>query len=209
MGKRRVPRDTSRAMREDPAESGLFLTEGIITGSPTSFIEAQEAAGQREMVNSDVIPTDMRGEEDEFTKLGFVLGDILDGDPMFRHATLPPGWKREGSGHAMWSYLIDSDGFRRAEIFYKAAFYDRSAFIRLNSVYGYVGTCLYEKTTPQIRGGWATREAVLEAIAKHRDYHVEQVTFWTTHERPEHITDHESQVQLCDRLSEQITGAKS
>ena len=31
----------------------------------------------------------------------------------------------------MWSDLLDDKGVKRGSIFYKAAFYDRSAFLRL------------------------------------------------------------------------------
>jgi predicted secreted protein len=30
----------------------------------------------------------------------------------------------------MWSYIVDDEGTQRVAIFYKAAFYDRDAFMR-------------------------------------------------------------------------------
>jgi hypothetical protein len=107
----------------------LGLLVGGMGGDPSAPILAQEAQGQREVVNSTLIPTDMYSPREEFEALGFVLGEIEAGDPMWREATLPEGWSREGSEHAMWSYIIDERGFRRCSIFYKAAFYDRSAHI--------------------------------------------------------------------------------
>ncbi len=44
---------------------------------------------------------------------------------------LPQGWRKEATKHHMWSVLRDERGRPRANIFYKAAFYDRSAHISL------------------------------------------------------------------------------
>jgi hypothetical protein len=56
---------------------------------------------------------------------------LVDGDPMFQYVTLPKGWKKVGTDHSMWSNLVDEQGRKRAGIFYKAAFYDRSAHLSL------------------------------------------------------------------------------
>ena len=53
---------------------------------------------------------------------------------MFTEATLPTGWKREPSEHPMWSYIVDERGIRRVSVFYKAAFYDRSAHASIVNV---------------------------------------------------------------------------
>jgi hypothetical protein len=118
-------RNTSKM---DTADMLGFLIAGM-DGDPSAPILAQEAQGQREVVNSTLIPTDMHNPAEDFEALGFVLGEVKDDDPMWREATLPDGWAREGSSHSMWSYIIDERGFRRCAIFYKAAFYDRSAHI--------------------------------------------------------------------------------
>lgn len=97
---------------------------------PDTYITDMESAGQQQLVKSDLLPTDCRNHP-EFEALGFVFGEVVEDDPLFRHATLPQGWKREASDHAMWSYLVDETGTRRVAIFYKAAFYDRRAFMRL------------------------------------------------------------------------------
>ncbi len=96
----------------------------------SGIIEAQEARGQRELVRSSVLPADMRNRAD-FERLGFTFGDPVEGDALFVNATLPPGWTRQGSDHAMWSYILDDKGRRRASVFYKAAFYDRGAHMSL------------------------------------------------------------------------------
>lgn len=125
----RRPRDTQR---EDPL---LILAQAMGSvsrgGKPSDFIEEQEAQGQREMVNSDVLPIRINGgTKEDFEALGFVFEDGKI-DDLFRPATLPMGWKREGSDHDMWSYIVDETGAQRVAIFYKAAFYDRDAFMSL------------------------------------------------------------------------------
>lgn len=53
-------------------------------------------------------------------------------DDLFRSAKLPPGWKLVASpDHAMYSHLVDDRGRKRAQIFHKAAFYDREAFMHV------------------------------------------------------------------------------
>lgn len=107
----------------------VALAEAMLFGGSES-IEASEARGQRQMVESEVIPSE--GAE-KLVDLGFELGDVVKEDPIFRATKLPEGWAREGSGHSMWSYIIDERGFRRVAIFYKAAFYDRHAYASLES----------------------------------------------------------------------------
>jgi hypothetical protein len=157
--------NTSADMR-DPANLLGLLLEGMSTGSPTGFIERQEAAGQRQLVNSDRLPTN-KGDRAEYEALGFTFGDPDPSDMMFSPATLPTGWRREGSDHAMWSHILDGLGRRRVSIFYKAAFYDRSAHMSLNTVYGYVQSCIWDKAEVVTDETWATRQAVAAAL---RDY---------------------------------------
>lgn len=108
----------------------LALAEAMIFGSSRS-IEMQESRGQKELVESQVLPTE------GLDKIhGIVIGDKVPGDPMFTYVTLPEGWKKESTDHSMWSSLVDDKGRVRASIFYKAAFYDRSAFIRPTVRYG-------------------------------------------------------------------------
>jgi hypothetical protein len=94
-------------------------------GSPMA-IEMSEKAGQIALVKSQHIP--IQGSA-ALVELGFQLGDRVD--DLFIEATLPEGWTREGSEHAMWSYILDAEGNRRVSVFYKAAFYDRDAFCRV------------------------------------------------------------------------------
>lgn len=207
----RSPRNTSRAIRQDPREAELLLMLGMLNdGDAGPAILQQEADGQRELVHSDVIPAQvLHSTEQDLIDLGFKLGPKVDGDPLFRAATLPDGWKREASDHSMWSYIVDELGRRRCAMFYKAAFYDRKAHTSVTSVYDYVSECMYEDRDPLLDDTWATREAVLSAVAKLREYSAEQVEFWTTHDNAEYVSEHQDKIANCDALRERVEGAQA
>lgn len=122
--------NTRRIADESPA---LMLGAMLALGGEKigAGIEAMESRGQDELVASQVLPTDMAGITDaELTALGFELGPVCEDDPIFRYAILPPGWTKRKTEHAMWSEIVDGAGTVRFLVFYKAAFYDRSAFLR-------------------------------------------------------------------------------
>lgn len=100
----------------------------LVTAMPGG-IEAQERRGQQELVASTSLPTEVHGRE-WFEAQGVVFGDVLPGDNLFCNATLPAGWKKVATDHDMWSDLVDAEGNKVGAIFYKAASYDRSAFMR-------------------------------------------------------------------------------
>lgn len=135
-------RNTTETVRENPLL-------GLMLGTPDGIV-ASERRGQQELVASEQLPIkcgDMG--EAAYLALGFTLGAPTSGDTLFRAATLPAGWKRDGSDHAMYSYIVDKRGFRRVTIFYKAAFYDRAAHMYLNRVGGDMAqTALYGDETP-------------------------------------------------------------
>jgi hypothetical protein len=159
--------NTTRRMQEGSAEKMAFLAEGYVTGDADTFIAGQERAGQAQLVNSDRLPTD-RGDDQPWLDLGFTFGEPDPDDPMFCPATLPPGWTRKGSDHAMWSHLLDEHGRRRAAIFYKAAFYDRSANMSMVTLWSYA-SAVTEGECPLVIDDWATREGMLGALRKHAD----------------------------------------
>lgn len=126
----------------------LLHLAGILAEGQDGYNTGMEAAGQRQVVHSDLVPTDMGWPRDrhteadvqaEYEALGFVFGDVVDGDPLFRHATLPEGWCRAGTSHSMHSDIVDERGIRRASIFYKAASYDRRAHMDIVNVGGDLG----------------------------------------------------------------------
>lgn len=145
MSERRI-----RRTDDDPFGMGGLANAPAFPGAPGfgGYIEAQEARGQRELVESTDLPTDAHGRDADFEALGFTFGAPHSGDPLFRPATLPEGWRREGSGHAMWSYIVDNKGRQRVSIFYKAAFYDRKAFMSLVSPMSRLADLIYGDDEP-------------------------------------------------------------
>ena len=159
-------RNTTDDMR-DPAEQMALLADALATGNASRYIKGQERDGQRQLLVSDRLPTRLNGgSQAEFEALGFTFGDPDPADPMFRPATLPEGWKRKGSGHAMWSYITDQHGRERVSIFYKAAFYDRDAFMGLCTVSDYASNHVEYDGPLVITDEWATKDAVLAAMAE-------------------------------------------
>lgn len=132
--KKRVPLNTSRETRDNPL---IPLAEGVVFG-PGESIYRQEAQGQKSFVNSETLPTKMvpRGDYGARTILKAAgvkfLGEV-EGDPIFQYVELPTGWKKVPTDHPMWSKLLDDKGRERANIFYKAASYDRSANLNLTN----------------------------------------------------------------------------
>lgn len=119
-----------------PAALGAFINgdiENFIVASTPGGIEAQEKAGQQSFVNSSTLPivgTSTPDQINQLTRMGIVLGSPVD--DLFRNVTLPAGWTKKVTDHDMWSKLLDEKGRERAHIFYKAAFYDRSATFSLS-----------------------------------------------------------------------------
>lgn len=127
MNTRRTPTNTTKQAQRDPES---FLLDAIGMGTSRA-IEHQEETGQRELVNDEVLPTKLNGQKPLLEKLGFqFLGEVKD-DLLFQHVEMPAGWRKRATDHSMWSELVDAQGRKRGMIFYKAAFYDRDAFMHL------------------------------------------------------------------------------
>ena len=100
--------------------------ENFDVASTPGGIERQEAEGQQRFVTTDMMPLELNPDRAAFEALGFTFGEPVD--DIFVNATLPPGWtKKPHESHSMWSDIYDETGKKRVSIFYKAAFYDRSA----------------------------------------------------------------------------------
>jgi hypothetical protein len=99
----------------------------------TDAVLAQEKIGQLELANSSQLPiSGLLGERVRWEALGVkILDEVPSDDPLFCHVELPAGWRKVPRDHDYWTDLVDADGTVRAEIFYKAAFYDRRANVRL------------------------------------------------------------------------------
>ncbi len=163
----------TRKIRNTAQEYGPGHPAFVLREDFGSQIEAMETEGQQQLVHSDRMPT--RLDREAFEAVGFTFGDPDPGDPLFMPATMPPGWKREGSGHAMWSYIRDEHGRRRVGIFYKAAYYDRDAFAHLNSLETYVREVVSEGGQFVFDDTWATPATVTAALTSLRDDAVAKV----------------------------------
>lgn len=108
--------------------------ENFLIAATPGGIEAQEARGQQEFVASETLPIECPRKDLE--SLGFVFGE--NADDLFVYVQFPEGWSKKPTDHSMWSKLVDSQGRGRGDIFYKAAFYDRSAHMRLNRRFSYL-----------------------------------------------------------------------
>jgi hypothetical protein len=132
----------------------LYAREGE---NPSKAIENQEKRGQQMVVEYRRLPkatnhcSDYHKHDDfEFTKAQYEkmgIKIIDEYDDLFWNVQLPDGWEIKATTHTMWNDLIDDKGRKRATFFYKAAFYDRDAFINFKTRYT---TCIdhtadYEK----------------------------------------------------------------
>lgn len=121
-------------MEITPAGLSAFLNgdmKNFVAATTPGGIEAQEAAGQQDFVVSETLPKEMLHgcTQEKLESVGILFGD--DVDDIFVNVVLPNGWQKRPTDHSMWSDLLDANGYVRASIFYKAAFYDRKAHIAL------------------------------------------------------------------------------
>ena len=127
-------------------EDDMLVFSELLMGV-SNVIERQEARGQKNLVGNAVLPHKFNFcTIEQFEAMGIVFGDKVD--ELFSNVTLPEGWYKEATDHSMWSKLLDAQGRERANIFYKAAFYDRDAFLSIISRYSY-------GTEPV--GGWGAK----------------------------------------------------
>jgi hypothetical protein len=138
-----------------------FLTER--GDDPSKAIENQEKRGQAEVVRAQRLPRkindhsvpreifwagttrnmdyEMKSQitsanveaytRTQYEKMGIEI--ISEADDLFWNVKLPEGWKVNATDHSMWNEVRDNNGRKRMTFFYKAAFYDRSAFSNLQT----------------------------------------------------------------------------
>lgn len=108
----------------------------LFGGNPNA-IEQQEANGQLELIESSQLPRKSMpygsDTKEEYAKRGIEIISETEGDDLFFDVKLPKGWELKSTEHSMWNNLVDEKGNIIASIFYKAAFYDRSSFIRFEN----------------------------------------------------------------------------
>lgn len=146
----------------------FFAALGDPKGSSGDAIRRQEADGQGSFATSDTLPTQM-SEYDRtvLERAGVVFEGQVPGDEMFTYVTLPAGWTKVPTDHSLWSDLVDEKGRKRAAIFYKAAFYDRSAHLRTICRFGLVKDYDYEATNNAIKYTVTDGNAVVFSTQPH------------------------------------------
>lgn len=129
----------------NPAALRAYLQGDIVNAQIASApggIEQQEAAGQTYLITHEVLPRPgtidswyrLNACRSQMEALGFVFGETVD--DLFVQCTLPSGWSKRADEHSsFWSGILDATGAERAALFYKAAFYDRKAYLRFNCRY--------------------------------------------------------------------------
>lgn len=144
------------------------LTEGdmenfLVAATPGGII-AQEQRGQAELVNSSTLPIELKGcTRGQVEAMGIVYGENVD--DLFVSVTLPAGWTKQATEHHMWSDLLDDKGCKRASIFYKAAFYDRSAHMHLERCVNVIRR-YYDETTETDAAVVSATDGVLFSTAR-------------------------------------------
>ncbi len=123
-----------------PAALGAFVkgdVSNFLTAAIPGGVEAQEVQGQTDFVASETLPRELLHgtTREQLESLGIIFGGDID--DIFVEVKLPDGWKKVPTEHSMWSELLDDKGRARAQIFYKAAFYDRRAHLDLMSHFSY------------------------------------------------------------------------
>ena len=116
--------------------SRLSSTAKLATAALPGGVIAQEARGQQELVESSQLPIEglLGKERPRWEALGLkILDDQASDDPLFCQVELPPGWRKVPTDHPLWTHLVDEGGKVRAEIVYKAAYYDRYARVSLKT----------------------------------------------------------------------------
>lgn len=144
----------------------------LLVGAEPGGIEDMERRGQQQLLEATTLPTDTRGKDADFIALGFTFGEQVPGDPLFREATLPEGWSRKGTDHAMGSEIVDERGIGRVSIFYKAAYYDRKADMSITNVgYMFATKWLYGDVTPELNPLFTADElrSILQQVERGRD----------------------------------------
>jgi len=119
--------------------------ENFIAATTPGGIEAQERRGQFEQSTLERLPVKGTSSEEDrrmFESLGFkfkldrTAAQSRGRGEIFVEVEFPKGWRKKPADHSMWSELVDDKGRKRGAIFYKAAFYDRSARVHLERRFG-------------------------------------------------------------------------
>lgn len=111
-----------------------FITLIRAMSGEQNVLENMEREGQQNAIRRVQLARNLQPNKEIWEQLGFKFYDI-EGDNVLCNATLPEGWSLEATEHSMWTNILDEQGRIRGQMFYKAAFYDRSAHMSLKQRY--------------------------------------------------------------------------
>ncbi|MFE5675085.1 hypothetical protein ACFQ7B_07655 [Streptomyces erythrochromogenes] len=171
---------------DNPTDRDALLLLAMGGECADDLITGQERRGQQQLVNSDRLPAQFHGDRAAYEALGFTLGAPDPADPLFAPATLPAGWTREASDHDMWSYILDGLGRRRVSIFYKAAFYDRSAHMSLVGLAQYLREHVLHGQQLITDDTWATLQALAAEARAGAERAQREADSWNRHGHQEY-----------------------
>jgi hypothetical protein len=106
---------------------------------------------------------------EQYHKMGIKVFTTSKGDDLFIGVKLPEGWKKEATNHSMWNNLVDDKGHIRATFFYKAAFYDRDAFVNFKTRYNWDADYSNKETCSYRVVDGANNEVVFQTEQMTRD----------------------------------------
>jgi hypothetical protein len=94
--------------------------------------------GQNSLINNTSLPIDIRcwgnyNGKEILESAGLKFLGIVQGSSLLQSVELPQDWKKERTGHPMWSNLVDDKGRVRANIFYVSQIGDSDAFMNLTT----------------------------------------------------------------------------
>lgn len=69
---------------------------------PSAALQHMEQQGLEASRREETLPSAMSDDRATFEKMGIVFHEEVPGDPMFTKVTLPPGWRKEHTGHSMY-----------------------------------------------------------------------------------------------------------
>lgn len=134
-------KDPSQAIENQEKRGQQSVVKGMRLPKKTNEHTVPREISQRGVTNSmsyeerrDIVHRNIY----EYTKTQYELMGIViekDFDDLFWSVSLPAGWEIRATDHTMWNELIDDKGRKRGTFFYKAAFYDRDAFMNFETRY--------------------------------------------------------------------------
>lgn len=173
--------NTTKLYNEFPALGLLGMMDARSRGKdPSSFIEDMEREGAEQLAASSKLPT-KGSDAPEWKEMGVIFGEVDPKDPLFREVRLPEGWRVMRTNHSMWNELRDGLGRVRAKMFYKAAFYDRSAHVHLNQRY-YVKRQYKDENSSEFRQ--PTRYVVMDEVTQQPIFETEFHDYVSPDARP-------------------------